>query len=159
MLKEILAGYISEKKLHLRHLIQAGILIEEQGSAFYNSFAGRATDQDVKKLCLWLAQKELEHKKFFEDMVSQWLPLPINNERLAVIERELKIRGIFVKPPSPDLTEKEFIEYAISIENEMINFYLFFEEKFMAVWKQMNVHKIVAEERNHAAQLKALLVR
>ena len=159
MLKEILAKYTAEKKIHLRHLIQAGVLIEEKGKAFYDSFAERAADKDVKKLCLWLARQELEHKQFLEDMVSQWVPLPIDKERLAVIEHELTIRGIFIRPPSPDLTEREFVEYAISTENKMINFYLFFEEKFTAAWKQMNVQRIVAEERNHAAKLKALLDR
>lgn len=159
MLKEILAGFPAEKKIHLRHLIQVGISMEEKGKAFYDSFAGRALDQDVKKVSLWLAGQELLHKQFLEDMVSQWLPIPVDKGRIAVIENELKVRGIFVKPPSADFTEKEFIEYAISTENKMVEFYLFFEEKFTAVWKQMNIHKIVGEERNHAAQLKALLDR
>lgn len=159
MLKELLAGFAPEQKIHLRHLIQVGILMEERGNAFYDSFAGKALDQDVKRVSLWLAGHELLHKQLLEDIISQWLPIPVDKGRIAVIENELKVRGIFVKPPLPDFTEREFIEYAISIENKMINFYLFFEEKFTAAWKQMNVHKIVNEERNHAAQLKALLDR
>lgn len=157
MLKEILAGYAAEKKVHLRHLIQVGISMEEKGKAFYDSLAEKAVKQGVKDLCSGLAQAELGHKQFLEDMVSRWLPLPINNERSAFIERELKARGIFLAPPSPDSTEKEFLKYAIGMENKMMDFYLFFEEKFQETWKKMNVDKVANEERRHAEQLTAWL--
>ena len=157
MLKEILARYTSERKIHLRHLLQAGVLIEEQGKAFYDSLAEKAVKQGVKDLCSKLAREEIGHKQFLEDIVSRWLPLPISHESSAVIERELKERGIFVAPPSPDSTEKEFLKYAIETENKMIDFYLFFEEKFSDTWKKMNGERVANEDRRHAEQLIAWL--
>lgn len=70
------------RSLHLRHILQVGILMEERGKIFYDSFVGRTTNPDVKKLCNKLARDELRHKQLIEETLSHWLPFPIYPETL-----------------------------------------------------------------------------
>jgi rubrerythrin len=157
MLKEIIAKYDMRKRIHLRHLLNIGISIEEQGKTFYNSLAEKATNQNVKALCSRLAQEELAHKKLLEEAVSRWVPFPIDKQRLAVIEQELKIKDIFFTPPPIDSIEKDLIKYAIGIEKKMADFYLSFEKNFPETWKKLHIHRLVDEEKRHEGQLAASL--
>ncbi|MDD3087305.1 MAG: hypothetical protein PHP89_01930 [Candidatus Omnitrophica bacterium] len=141
------------KKIHLRQLLEAGILIEEKGREFYNRLAEKSTDQKVKDLCFSLSREEVEHKIFMEKILYKWLPLPLTAEALRLIEEEMKRWGIYLNPPGIDATEEDMAKYAIDQEVKMANFYLSFEKSFPQAWKRMNIRLLVTAERSHADKL------
>jgi rubrerythrin len=139
--------------VHLRHLLQIGILIEDEGRDFYTRLAEKATNVDVKNLCHKLAQDEVRHKNFIENILYRWLPLPIDKQSLALFRQELKDKGIFLNPPPLDSTEEDMLKYAIEQEKKTIDFYLTFEKVFPQAWKRIYVEKLVMEEKAHVNQL------
>ena len=144
---------LNKKRLRLRHILKAGIFMEEQGEFFYNRLAEKVTDAKVKNLCHRLAQDEIRHKRLLEDTLLRWLPLPFNRGSLRLFEEELKSRGIFLNPPSADSAEEEMVKYAIGQEEKSADFYLSFERYFPDAWKRMHIQMLVMEERSHANEL------
>lgn len=141
------------KKIHLRQLLEAGILIEDKGREFYNRLAEKSVDQKVKDLCFSLAREEGEHRDFIEKILYKWLPLPLTAEALRLIEEEMKRWGIYLNPPGIDATEEDMAKYVIDQEVKMANFYLSFEKSFPQAWKRMNIRLLVTAERSHADKL------
>lgn len=146
-------NYKIKRKTHLRHLLRAAILIEEQGKNFYDKLAEKVTDTNVKNLCRKLAGDEVTHKQLFQNILSHWLSLSIDSESLASFVQELKMRGVFLNPPSPDSTEEDMVKYAIEQEKKTADFYLSFEKAFPEAWKRMHIQNLVMEERIHANKL------
>jgi len=143
----------ASKKIHLRQLLEAGILIEEKGREFYIRLAEKSADLKVKDLCFNLAREEDEHKSFIEKILYKWLPLPLTAEALRLVEKEMKYWGIYLNPPSVEATEEDMAKYAIDQEVKMVNFYLSFEKSFPQAWKRMNVRLLVTAEKSHADKL------
>lgn len=142
-----------KKSIHLRHLFQIGILMEERGRDFYIKFADKVVKPEVKKLCNKLAEDEIRHKQLIEEALSHWLSFPIYPETLASLEDDLRKRGIFLTPPPPDSSEEEMAKFAIEQEKGTVNFYLSFEKSFPEAWKRMHIQKMVMEEQSHANDL------
>ncbi len=142
-----------KRNLHLRHLLQVGILMEDRGRNFYLILADKVMRPDVKKLCNKLADDELRHKKLIEDTLSEWLSLPIYKETQAGLEQEMNARRLFLNPPSFESTEDEMVRYAIEQEIKSVDFYMSFETAFPEAWKRMHVQNLVMEEKSHANEL------
>ena len=145
------------KKIHLRQLLQMGILLEERGEAFYHSLSERSLNPDVKDLCEKLAQAEHKHKELIEETLSHWLDLPMSEFSRSQIDSELHKKGLFLNPPSLDATEKILLKYAVEQEYKSVDFYAGFEKEFPEAWKTMHVERLVMEEKDHAARLTDLL--
>lgn len=145
------------KRLHLRYVLQVAILIEQEGKQFYERLAQASPDTKVKELCVKLAQDESDHKKLFEQVLSQWLSLTVDEEYLKSYIQKLKKEGLFSDPPFLNASEKDLIRYAIGIENKTADFYLSLEKKFPDFWRQMQIHQLVKTEREHADKLKSLI--
>jgi len=148
-----LRNIIKRKSIHLRHLLQIGILMEERGKNFYDKLADRAINPDVKRLCNKLAGDEIRHKQLIEDTLSHWLPFPIYPETLERLERKMNVRGIFLNPPPLDSKEEDMAKYAIEQEKKSADFYLSFEKTFPEIWKRMHVQNLAMEEKSHANDL------
>jgi len=143
----------ASKKIHLRQLLETGILIEEKGREFYIRLAEKSANLKVKDLCLNLAREEVEHKVFIEKILYKWLPLPLTGETLRLVEKEMKHWGIYLNPPGIEATEDDMAKYAIDQEVKMANFYLSFEKLFPQAWKRMNIRLLVTAEKSHADKL------
>ena len=142
------------KKLHLRHIFQMAILIEEKGQEFYYKLADKAVEANLKHMCRSIAQDEAKHKKLFEDTLFRWLPLTADREYLiSFAANELRARGIFLNPPDFTATEDDMARYSIDQEKKMADFYISFENSFPHAWKRMHLQQIVMEERKHASDL------
>ncbi len=144
-------------KLHLRHVLQLSIILEEEGRKFYELLGSRAVNQGVKDLCRKLVEDEIRHKKTFENIYFRWLPFYLDEATMQLFESELKRRGIFLNPPPSDTTEREMIKYAIDQEEKMAEFYAAFEKVFPEAWRRINIEHLVMEEREHAKQLMTML--
>jgi rubrerythrin len=142
-----------KKNIHLRHLLRVGILLEQRGEDFYDKLTEKATNLNVRSLCRKLAIDEVRHKHFIEKILYRWLPIPIDIHSLALFERELKKKGIFLDSPSPDASVEDLIKYAIEQEKKMADFFLSFENAFPEAWKRMDIEKLVSEERGHINKL------
>jgi rubrerythrin len=140
----------------MRYLFQAAILVEEAGIEFYTMLAEKSPNQSVKILCARLASDEEKHKKLFQDVLSQWLPLPADQHTLNSLIRELKNNGLFVDMPSMNAPAADLIKYAIEQEKKTADFYLSFEKTFASAWKRMNIRQLVVTEREHANCLMTL---
>jgi len=150
-----LQRYKIKRKIHLRHLIEIAILTEEEGKYFYDKFAEKALSINVKNLCRKLAQSELEHKEFFQKILTRWLPLAANSESLRALLKDLKVRGVFLNPPSAQASEEDMARYALGQEYKTIDFYRSFETAFPREWKRLYIEKIAEEEKSHADKLVA----
>ena len=143
----------NSKNIHLRHILEAGILMEERGRDFYNEFAKKVADPKTKDLCRSLAWDELGHKAFIEKILYRWLPLPPDREALSSIGEQMKWLNIYLNPPDINSTEEETAKYAIEQEKKMAYFYLSFEKSFPDTWKRTNIQILVMAERSHANKL------
>jgi len=146
------------RPIHLRHLLQFGVGLEERGRDFYETLRRRTENPKVKGLCHKLAEDEVRHKELIEDILHKWDPLdgPMDDEAWNFFEDERRAWGIFLHPPPPTSTEKDMLNYAIDQENRMAEFYLDFEDRFSDSWRRKKVQEMVEEERKHAEQLKDL---
>ena len=149
----ILRKFVNRKRVRVRYLYQMAIFLEEDGKNFYDKLAEKAKDVNLRNLCNRLAQAEADHKKLFQEMLSRWIPLPIDAKSLDYLEGESKKRGIFSDPPSPDASEEEMIKYAIEQEKRCVDFYLSFKKYFADEWQKNQIHKIMMEEKDHASRL------
>jgi rubrerythrin len=147
-------NYKIKTEIHMRHLFQIAILIEEEGKQFYGKIAKKASDIKSKKFWQKLAKDEVDHKRLFQRALSRWLPIPSDKETLESFIQELKANGLFSNSPAPDATEEDVIKYAIQQEEKTADFYLSFENAFPDAWKRMHIHNLVMIERGHAKDLK-----
>jgi len=53
------SNYKIGKGIHMRHIFQAAILIEEQGKEFYNKLAEKTSSIKVKEICSQLASDDI----------------------------------------------------------------------------------------------------
>ena len=149
--------YKIKTEIHMRHLFQIAILIEEQGKQFYNELAKKASDIKEKKFWRKLAKDEVAHKRLFQRALSRWLPLPYDKETLNSFIQELKSKGLFSDSQAPVTSHENIIKYAIQQEEITADFYLSFENPFPDAWKRMHIHNLVLIERGHAEKLRAFL--
>ena len=146
-------------KVRLRHIFRIGILLEEQGEAFYRSLSRRLSNPESEKLCLTLADDEARHRQLLEQALRRWIQIPISETEYKVLERNLQSKDIFSNPPSANASLQEVIQYAIEQENKSVEFYQSFEKSFDSdTWKLMHLQDLVREERAHADKLSSILV-
>jgi len=143
----------SRKGIRLRHVFYIGSLMEQQAEAFYKRFAKQAQGNDVKELCLQLANEEVQHFKLIDYQLSRWKSLPISKGDLEAMDADGKLCKIFLSPPDLDSTTKEIFEYAIDQETKMVAFYESFEKEFTDWWKLTKLKAMVAEEKTHIMKL------
>jgi rubrerythrin len=140
-------------KIHLRHILEIGVTIEEKGKLFYEQLAVRVKNDTVKNLCLNIAKDELAHKEFIKGMLDDWLPLDMDSAIFIELNKFIDKFDIYKDPPGENASEQEMARYAISQEYRNAEFYLSFERMFPELWKKMNLERLVIEERVHAESL------
>ena len=143
----------SRKGIRLRHVFHLGSIMERQAEAFYRRFATQIQNNDVRELCLQLADEEVQHFNMINNQLSRWKSLPMNKSDLEVMDANGKLRGMFLSPPSVDSTDEGIIEYAIAQEKKMVAFYESFEKEFTDKWKSFKLNSMVAEEKTHIIKL------
>jgi rubrerythrin len=131
--------------------------MERQAEEFYRECAQQAQDMEVRELCLELADQERRHFGFIQDILSKWKPLPISNRDLKAMDADGRLRRLFLSPPNPDGTKRDFIEYAMNEEKKMVQFYKNFEKEFGNEWRKTKLWRMIEEEVEHVKKLESML--
>jgi rubrerythrin len=131
--------------------------VERQAAAFYRRFAEHAKDADVKELCLKLADDEIGHLNFIENILSGWKSLPVDQADLEAMDADRKLRSLFLSPPDSNAIQSEIVAYALNAEKRMVAFYTGFEKEFKSAWKILKIRDMVEEERSHVSKLSEML--
>lgn len=145
---------VPKSKIHLRHIIQMGIIIEEEGNRFYRTFADNCSDFETQHLCIHLAEEETKHRLILQDILYKWLPIPIDNNTMSHLKNKLKEKGIFFIYPPSDIDFNEFYKNALNLEESTIKFYHSFRNSFGADWKRLKIDMLIEEENKHLEMLK-----
>ncbi|HRY30701.1 MAG TPA: ferritin family protein [Elusimicrobiota bacterium] len=151
---EWLVGGQNRGRIHLRHVLQGAIRLEEHGKSFYEDLALRLSDPDLRQLCLLLAREEEEHRLHFQKYLTRWLAIPADEQTLAVLMDDLRQAGLFAKIDLPKSSEKDLLDYAVLQEEKTAEFYQSLENLFPEAWKKLHIRQLVATERAHAERLR-----
>lgn len=147
----------SRRKVHLRHILYLGSLIERQAEAFYREMANKAPHEEVKELCLKLAADEKRHFQLIDGILSRWKSLSLTPDDLKALEAKEKMQRIFQSRLDSNAGNKEIIEYAMNEEKKMVSFYESYENEFTSLWKLAKLQEMIEEERGHVAKLTDML--
>ncbi|MBN1526999.1 MAG: ferritin family protein [Candidatus Omnitrophica bacterium] len=146
---------MAEGKIHLRQILQMGVMVEKRGEEFYKGLADRPGDTKTRELYRRLADAETRHKEFIEKTLAEWKPIALDAASMRVFDQETRFRGIFASPPPPDSSEEDAAKYAVAQEWKMVDFYRFFENDFPDAWRAMKLQELVEEERRHVKAIVA----
>lgn len=176
MFRKILSLFRSgPKELRLRHVLAAGVMMEEKAEEFYRAHAGRMERPEARDLCLALADEEVGHQQLVRGILSRWQRVPVSPADLRALGAELKISRMFVPPPPPGAGPREILEFAAAAERKMVRFYSRFAEELRAflsrkrrgdpaeearaLWKGVKLREMIEEEKRHVRKLEEELSR
>jgi rubrerythrin len=148
-------------KYSLNEIIKFALEIEKEGILFYQKMSDKTRVKDLKDLYLKLRDDETAHKKAFEDILDT---LPKQEEYLYNLENEhvrylhaIIENTIFEEDKINELVnllidDTNVIEYAISKEQDSIDFYNHMKE--LATKEKFDViNRIIKEEEDHLKKL------
>jgi rubrerythrin len=148
-----------------QEIIEIAVRIEENGNAFYNTAAEMTgADQDTRGLFLDLAEKEVMHIAIFQKLAEKFNPedFEFDQDEASAYINHLADQHIFGKTDSGVVlaksvkTPREALEIALKFENDSVAFYTELEKKVKSDSRKL-VHQIIAEEMEHAAEIKTFL--
>ncbi|MGE5279478.1 MAG: ferritin-like domain-containing protein [Deltaproteobacteria bacterium] len=149
------AGKSGPSRVHLRHLLQAGAMWEEQGRDFYLKIAYRAVDPDVREMCSFLAGQETAHQQYLEGILARWMVFDPSDRIRQLLKERAGDWGIFRNAPSEEGDTSAWARYALDQERRMGDFYASLEKEFPEQWKRLQIRIIVDQERAHYDRLSA----
>jgi len=135
------------------------VQIEKNGEETYRRTSEAVDAPQLKELLVWMADEEKRHAKWFSLLKSE-KPLTEEQREIEDVGRTLlqdMIKGnTFLLDPDKlkdSTTLKELLVQAIAFEEDTILFYEFLQGFLDDPETVLQLHKIIAEERNHASQL------
>ncbi|MGD2097886.1 MAG: ferritin family protein [Desulfobacterales bacterium] len=144
-------------------ILDIAIQLEENGEAVYREAAGKAENEDIRELLLWMAEEEVKHNRWFTEF-KQKIESHSINPFMEEMSRKV-FSGILgdrsfshreVNFAEIDSTE-DLIKIFIEFEKDTI---LFYETLIPFIEDDHTLHyitKIIAEENNHIQKLHELL--
>ena len=144
-----------------KELVNVGIGIERNGAAFYESLADCAKEASAKDLYRQLADKERDHIRTFEGMLSSvgdYQPPEQFTEEYEAYVKALVDSLIFTdEKQACDLaqrigTDDEALRTAITAEKDSILFYLEMRDLVRSSERHV-VDSLIAEEKSHLREL------
>ena len=140
--------------VRLRDVFRLAVMLEEKGTDLYLRMEKAAADPDAKKLCAWLAEQETQHRRFIQDILDRWRPLPPHLTAWPEFLRKVESEGFFAAPPKPEATVQELAAFAVRQELKSAEFYAALESSFPEAWKQARLRRLAEEESSHLARLR-----
>lgn len=136
------------------------IRIEENGEKFYREMGEKLNDPSVKKLFLFLADEEAQHRKFYEEIYSELdkiVPFEsyageYSSYLFSYAESVLFNKNIFQEKLKSINNEIDAIDFAISTELNAISFFQEFKNIVSGKNREI-IDQIIEEERKHFVQL------
>jgi rubrerythrin len=146
-------------------VFEIAVRLEENGEAFYNAAAERATTADVKSLFRDLAVQEQYHRRAFEGMASGKLDLTFTPEQWEQFQAyaDALLRNEFFDRPGSALDrvadagdQREVLQAALGFEKETLLFYHEIKDAVRGA-DQEAISRIVREEKQHILRLSTVL--
>jgi rubrerythrin len=146
-------------------IIEIAMRLEENGEAFYNSAAEKATTPDVKALFEDLAVQEQYHRRAFQQMrrdAMEWALTEEQWDQFQAYTDALLQQSFFAKPQAAlNLAakaedESSALQAALDFEKEAMLFFYGLQDVVKGTDKQV-VERIVQEEKQHIARLSTIL--
>ncbi len=147
-----------------RELINIGIGIEKNGAAYYGTLADCAQDDSAKTTYGQLADKEREHIRTFENMLStvgDYQPPETFTEEYEAYVKALVDSLVFTdEQQACDLAQSmssnaQALQTAIMAEKDSILFYLEMRDLIRSSERHV-VDSLIAEEKKHLRELAQL---
>ena len=150
-----------------QEIVEIAVRIEENGNEFYTAAAEMTTgSSDIKGLFFDLAEKEVLHISIFQKLAEKFdaESFDFGAQEATDYINHLAESHIFGKPDSGpnhsarDLheTPKEGLEIAFKFENDSVTFYTELLKYTRSDSKRL-VEQIIAEEKEHAEEIKKFL--
>jgi len=141
-------------------VFQLAIRIEENGEKFYRQMADKMTDPKIKELFNFLAQEEIGHRKFYQDVLADMesfepyesYPGEYFSYLKAYANNVIFNQEAFDEQLNTINDAITALDFAIRAELDSI---LYYQEikNIVPKEKQNKVDEIVEEERRHFAKL------
>jgi rubrerythrin len=137
--------------MKVRDILAMAIRLEEEGERFYRELSGHF-DGEIKKTFLELADQEKVHAEIFRKMSDQesWDEMDSYLSGYAFYEVFPDTSEILKRK---DLTLKEVLNIAISVEKDSIILYYELKDGLVNSDTQKTVKKIIEQEKEHLKKL------
>jgi rubrerythrin len=137
--------------MKVRAILAMAIRLEEEGERFYRELSGHF-DGEIKKTFLELADQEKVHAEIFRKMSDQesWDEMDSYLSGYAFYEVFPDTSEILKRK---DLTLKEVLNIAISVEKDSIILYYELKDGLVNSDTQKTVKKIIEQEKEHLKKL------
>ena len=146
-----------------REILDLAIQLEKNGEAVYRSAAGQASNREVGKLLLWMADEEVKHARWFAELKKEIETRSINP---FMEEMSRKVFGGLLGNKSFSHREINFSE--VDRVDDLIHIFIEFEKDTVLFYETLlpfiednnTLHyltKIIAEENSHIKKLYGLL--
>ena len=144
-------------------ILDLAIQLEENGEAVYREAAGRAENEDIRELLLWMAEEEVQHTRCFKELKREIESRSINP---FMEEMSRKVFGGILGDKSFSHREVNFAE--INRAEDLIKVFIEFEKDTVLFYETLipfiednhtlnYVTKIIAEENDHIKKLHEVL--
>jgi rubrerythrin len=144
------------EEFSVNEILEQAIQTENLGHQFYTAMAERfKNDDELRKLFLTLASKEMEHRELFSCIKSEAervVPLPVDWEEVSHYMRAIVESEFFLgnKKNLSGMSEintiKEAVRFAIGFEKDTLLYFIGLRD---VVAQKDPVDKIISEERSH----------
>jgi rubrerythrin len=141
-------------------VFQIAVRIEVNGERFYREMAGRLDDEEVKTLFTFLADEEIKHRTFYEEILGQSEPFEPRESYPGEYFDYLRsyASGVifsqetFEKKLEEIRGASEALDFAIGVEWDSIHFYQELKG-LVPESRREQLDALIAEERKHFVQL------
>jgi rubrerythrin len=131
------------------------IQLEENGESFYRQAVLQVSDEHLKELLIWLAEQEMKHRELFVDMKRTFSHEPedrwVDVASGAILQGAMGTHGFSLDEVDfstiPD--ERSLLQVAIGFEEDGIMFYELIRSFLKDVPTQLQLDRIIQEERAH----------
>jgi rubrerythrin len=146
-------------------VIEIATRLEENGEAFYNAAAAKATTPGVKALFEDLAVQEQYHRRAFQQMAQGGVEFALSPEQWDEFQAysDALLRQSFFAQPESALNqaaqaedERSALQAALDFEKEAMLFFYELKDLVKGAGRQ-TVARIVEEEKQHIQRLSGML--
>ena len=144
-------------------VFKIAVRIEENGESFYREMAAKLEDEEVKELFSFLADEEVGHRKFYQELLDKAEPFePEEDYPGEYFDYLLSYAGgiifnqeTFEKKKSEIVEAGAALDFAIGVEWDSIHYYQ--ELKGLVPQdRRRDLEALVNEERKHFVKLTKL---
>ncbi len=145
------------RRVTLRGVLHLGRKMEQQAVWWYEQYATQTESEQIKALCLKLADEERTHVNLIETRLGRWKTARVSRRELERLDADGTLRNLFLSPPGPEAPTESFVSFAIEQEKRMVDFYTQFEAHFSHEWKIRRLDELIEEEKDHVRQWSRIL--